>query len=648
VKGDAATGRSWWILRGLGLVLILVATFPGTYTPLETGLDASYRYALNALAETGSVHGRDVVFTYGPLGYLLVPVDVGSNLLHAVAAWLLVHALLAVVLLHRIRSTGRFWPALAFGIPLLLALGLGMPFEYQLLLVVGMLVILSLEEGRGAAPAAASAGMLAAAGLLAKFSLGISALAIVLAGEMARAVQERPWRRWVAASAIAGYGATLFVLSLILFGSPSFFFRWISGSIELASGFSAAMSLPTRLGGLLMGQAAVLVFAVVVLLVRKAEGRLGHAGLVFLVPVLFSFKHGFVRQDLHIGNFFPFLIAAMGILLMQSRARREIAITSAGIAMVGMLAFGTYAQMGAVELPRIGWTLSGGRGLGNLSSLVTLPATRTALAAAGDVNLEKDRLPERWTAIMRASGVRADVYPWEIAYIAANDLDWAPNPLLQTYTAYTRNLDRMSAAHFSEETRPDFLLFEYKGIDMRHPLLDAPATWRSILRHYALLEGELAPPRLLLGAVESRFPPPGEIRLRAKGVSGEWVGVPESGRLLFAEIRMSLRLKGWLDKVLFRIPPVAMDVEYESGKTGSFRILPDTAVNGLLLNYLPSNVDETAGLLLGRAHDRVRRFRIGASGAFSYEPTFDVAWKEAAFPVEYTPSSLPEQQRDPS
>ena len=78
-----------------------------------------------------------------------------------------------------------------------------------------------------------------------------------------------------------------------------------------------------------------------------------------------------------------------------------------------------------------------------------------------------------------------------------------------------------------------------------------------------------------------------------------------------------------------------MEVEYAGGKKTSFRILPSTARNGLLLNYLPATIDDVAGLFLGSSRVRVERFRVGGSGGFSFQPRFGVNWKEADTRIAY-------------
>ena len=55
------------------LLWVAVAALPTPPALLGIGLDASWGYALNIAHTQHLVFGKDVAFTYGPLGYLTVP-----------------------------------------------------------------------------------------------------------------------------------------------------------------------------------------------------------------------------------------------------------------------------------------------------------------------------------------------------------------------------------------------------------------------------------------------------------------------------------------------------------------------------------------------------------------------------------------------
>jgi hypothetical protein len=68
------------------------AAIPLRFHPVTSGLDASWAFALHYFRSNGLLHGSDVAFTYGPFGWLIIPMNVGSNLwpaaLFVIGTWL--------------------------------------------------------------------------------------------------------------------------------------------------------------------------------------------------------------------------------------------------------------------------------------------------------------------------------------------------------------------------------------------------------------------------------------------------------------------------------------------------------------------------------------------------------------------------------
>lgn len=172
-------------------------------------------------------------------------------------------------------------------------------------------------------------------------------------------------------------------------------------------------------------------------------------------------------------------------------------------------------------------------------------------------------------------------------------------------------------------------------IDGRHPLLGAPATWRSVISNYGLALWDSQAGRLLL---KRNMQPSQEITTVVKQENAyinQWIVVPPSDNLLFVDVDMRATFLGTAAKNLFRIPPVYIDLVYESGRAMSYRIIPDTAKNGLLINYLPSNAEELSKLFAGTANDRVVQFKISGPGTIYYDNQIGLTWKGISYAVEF-------------
>ena len=70
-------GQLLWRLMVMVLGIILLS-FPALAMPLFASLDSSWMIGLHEAVKRGFVFGRDVGFTYGPLGYVLFPLNEGT------------------------------------------------------------------------------------------------------------------------------------------------------------------------------------------------------------------------------------------------------------------------------------------------------------------------------------------------------------------------------------------------------------------------------------------------------------------------------------------------------------------------------------------------------------------------------------------
>jgi hypothetical protein len=241
-------------------------------------------------------------------------------------------------------------------------------------------------------------------------------------------------------------------------------------------------------------------------------------------------------------------------------------------------------------------------------------------------------LPAAWLQPLRESpGV--DVLPFELSYIAQYGLRWRPNFILQNYSAYTARLDREVAENIRAGVRaPDMLLLEFIGLDGRHLLLDTPENFRAILARYQVVGVDYARNLLLVRrspAIE-RQPAP---FTSTRATFGQWARVPTAKGKLYARMRFKESLTGRLKHVLWQIPAIHLEVEYAGGRTARFRMLAETASNGILLNSLPANLQDLHDLFYNTVYDEVRRFRITGPGASSYRQQFTIDWALDADPA---------------
>jgi hypothetical protein len=596
----------------LGLVVFL---FPGARGSLGTGLDPSYAFGLNEVAARGLIHGRDVVYTYGPLGTVLLPTaqNAGATLWFRLALF----ALFAVVLARALRRASPK-RGLAFAALLLIAHLTGLRYEYQLLFALALLIAPEVARPNRIPIAAIAGGLLATLFALIKVSLGICALAL-LGGWLVDLALRRPPYAWRSVgSSLGALCASVAVAIPWAFEAPRWAFAWLGFQADLASGFPVAMVVEgsgLEVAADLLGLGVVL--ALWVHAWRTRSPLASYWGVAFPVLIL-AFRHTLVRQGGH-GSIFPsFLLALIAIGVLLAERADEIRASLAGwlaaliVALPAAISFAGPAENSRYELAL------GVRGVENLSAALHPKRDRGRLAA-----IERRALAPP----IRAAGESVDVLPLELSLLAANHLPWVPTPTLQLYLAYSPRLDRWNAEHFRSGKGADLLLVENRAIDRRQMLWDTPETWRAILERYEL-DPRLPRPGWIVLRKRAR---PAAFHLEQSGDQrfelGQPLEVPRSPGWRFAELHIEPSLRGLLAAALWRVPPLFAETTYEDGATKTWRLVPATASGGLLLAPAARNSAELAALWGTEGPPSgVVRLRIFGPGLSAYRSEAHIVW----------------------
>jgi hypothetical protein len=581
--GSAAARAS----RLAACLVALLVTMPGPASSLDGGVDGSWRWAINVLP-TAEIRFGDVVFPYGPLGFVLLPAYAGGKAAWALAAQWTLHALFGLALWRLLRgwSAARGW---LLAVAVVLAHAAGLVYESQLTVcVLALLAPAALGVSRARWPAAA-AGALAGLALLAKLSLGVTALAVTAA----LALPAERTRRRLAATALAAAALSFLAAGGLAFRSPGRAWRWWQGSGEVAAGFAESMSVGGNMGRWWIAVAGLALFGALAGWLSVRRDPLRHLAWLGAPAVVLAFAHATTRLDSeHARLFAPLLLVVFALLLAAARGRA--ALMACGVAALVWTGF---------VAPQVGATSPRSRGavvIGDASRRVraALQPRRAAAHAArrSAAALAPLRLEAAWIADWRASATTVDALPLRLGYLPANGLRWRPNPTLQLFAAMTPALDRRAAAHFCGAAGPQRLLVRFEDIDGRNMVWDTPLTWQAIAACYE--------PDPAAGAAG----PPGSRRVRAlrrreqaavwewralgrvEAPAGEWLPVPAGDGVVVAGLRLERSALGRLAGVLLPVPPVWLEAELTSGRRERWRVVRRTAAAGLQVAPLPDQL----------------------------------------------------------
>jgi hypothetical protein len=606
-------------------------TLPIEYTAASIGLDASWAFGLNYIAARNLTFGKDVLFTYGPLGYIAMPHNIGINLAIATAVRLLVWLVILwqLVVIYRNGLRGRahafvYVTAVVAANKVLIALP-----EYMFIVLLILLVHRLFENPHrtfGLILLAVTVSFLC----LFKFSAYIVSLAIAITYAGWRLLSNRFQLRII----------ELVLLALAIVGGPLAFLAyepsWSSlrayfhGSMQFAIGYSEVMSLPTP------SKAAFFLLALTAIFCA-ALGYAAAKRLISIFPAMlavilyfFAFKHGFVRSDEgHLVPFYAFSFVLFAYLLCQL----TVGLRQAAGYGLGYLVFGIIcmAAIGAIPGRRASWW-SPREVLQKTSLLTDWNEIGRRLDVITTQSIDLTRLIPSYLPLI--SGRRVTILPYELSYGATGQVDLEPAYVLQSYSAFTNWLDLRMADRFRTRDSIDYVLLEWKTVDNRHPAFDTPATWASLYENYQpvshtandlLLARRAKPVLASLQEISTTIVEP-----------GAWVEVPRRNHAVSATISMPLTSKGRVVRTVKKIGAVYIHCEVESGLHLRFRVPPDVLQYPFMINAVGTNAASMWDIWReGRSHDRVVRIKLTGEGVEMYRTPAIAFFEDPRRPIDF-------------
>jgi hypothetical protein len=624
-------------LKAVLAVYVSLLAFPVFYFSLNTySVDPAWQFAINYFFDRGIIFGREVVWTYGPLGFLVVPHNVGHNLALATVvlglAWAGFTASLAYILIKNeigLEQLGVFAVCFALGgQPLYRIFDLDTYICFMSLLLLSMSFKVRWWRGCFFVSVFISVFL-----MFIKFTSGVISLSAVFSFSLIATYVDRG--KFCKSILYPAVGVPALFTAAYLIYNPSFpdMVLYLRGAYEISSGYNVAMSLRGgNIGLALLGLTIVLYSALAYLLYRNRQESF-YIALMFIPPLFFAYKHGFVRQDDHMRVYFSTVLMLLGIILMFTRPRgRAERAKLYGIAMaIVMICFHELTPS-----PHLTGKITGAENLKNMISAARLSRTKELLRTVEERKLRANLLPGEIRAEVGSNPV--GILGWNLSYAAANSLNFSPFPVVQPYSAYTRYLDRLNSEFLEhEETAPAYLLFDEKlSIDRRLSLFDVPSVWRSVLNWYDVVyDDPFSSMQAVLMKRRAAARHSVDISIGSYVYrSGELIEVPFSEVPLLAKITLDLNLKGRVAKLFFRVPEVMMTMFAVDGRAmDEVRVVPDTLGNGILISAVPLTFRQLVRMLQGGdPGPKVRKVRFSGRGLSYYKETVSVEFLRMTSP----------------
>lgn len=600
----------WW--GAFALFLITSFSLSGTSLPTMSGIDASWQASIEYAAVHKLQFGRDIVFTYGPLGFLGSQCSQGHFILLRVLFAFVWAVLTACALLHAVRAgKGPVRALLLVWIILFASFG---DLEQNAFFVMAWCSVLLLDRHLKVPVSAAIASLLALLSLI-KFTLFLGAV-ITVACFLIHRAGERHIRQ--AATPILSFVVSLVFFWKILGQEIGNLWPWLYRNLELSAGYSEAMSIAPKPAVLVFSLVAMALFLFMVFRSASMDGFSLQKSMVPAVVTLYVFlawKQGIVRADeMHMLRFVLVLPLLAAILIIH----RDLSEKPVYAGRLFMAAFtGLIIASGLSVYLLEGRQLTGRfvgfpRNLALQFSIAKQAATGNFKDCFEALNpVPRDiSLPEAKALIGDSTVDVMNSLTWAAM---SNGMNYRPRPVIQGYAAYTPYLQQLNRAFMQSDKRPDWLLMMMETIDGKIPTMDDNLLYPWVLRNY---RPEGIDGRFLLLRLTSPhpLPPPQELVSEQVLNFGEPVATSGwSGSVLLCQLEIETTLLGKLAGIFYQRPHLSLDIDF-AGRRMTRRLNPASSREGVLLNPLIVSIPDLVAYYNG-SPPQMDSFTVSRSGS---------------------------------
>lgn len=580
-----------WVGRTLtaaGLVFLWASLLWLPRVASITFFDNSWQESLNYFTVHHLQAGRDFVFTYGPLGYLSTGAFHPATFGLAIVWEIVVKSILVFLLVASLKNVRWSMKAVVFATAFLL---LPHSYDAQYILIL-LLVGLKLLKTQNLWLILSGTSLLAVLSLV-KFTFAWLSGAILLIVVLDRLCR----RNWFPASTVAVAFPCLILLIWLLAGqSINNLPAYITTSVEFLRFYSEFMSAKPALASDLIGFVPI-IFVVIdlILILRLADLKKQLSRVAILAVVVATlWKAGFVRADSHMFVYFALMpiIVIVGLTFAKiNRMRFFLALSSIILCFIGALA----PFSGEMTKTK-----------SNFRTLIRPGQARQQLEKKYSEALSLERLP-KLSKIIGTDSV--DVISYGQRAVMANEWNWTPRPVFQSYAAGSPRLQQLNADFFNSPKAPTYILYQLETIDDRLPTLDDGLSMRSLLSWYNPIGSEDTYQLLKRREVPRQVIESSSQRIQAK--LGDQIPVANSDtKYVFAKVKVELSVIGRIEALLTRSQRLEIAVTIDNTVTHYYRFVPSMGTSEFLLSPLPEEAAEIPSLINNTLDRRITSFAI--------------------------------------
>lgn len=543
------------------IIIIFLCTFPNFIVKISSGLDPSWVQALNFFVGSKYKFGEDIIFTYGPLGFLNSACSF-KNVIIGCIFWIILHFFNMYLIYDTLKYKNNIQKIL-----FTLFITFACPFSGEYYLnFLGIILIAKMWYEDKRKYIYVYDGLLGIVFLykFSNFTLLFIEFIFYIVCDIIKIKK-------IYKDNIIGLllGIVVIPVSYIIY-NPSLrgLINYIKGGYEITSGFNIGMSYFYKDAYIIWAFLVFILYIMLLIFSYKNNNKKDWLFLLILLPTLFiAYKHGFVRADDHIyiSIFCLLWISAIIVIFTFNENNSLYKYTLISIGLISMI-LSTHNFSSIISIMK-----------NNIFDLPQKVVESKYMNGSKYIEKIEDEI------LYKIGNGTVTIYPYEISYILANELNYRPMPIIQIYSAYTPYLDKLNAEFFNiDEKAPKYIIFSSETIDKRLPFIEAPETYKAIYENYTIVN--YTDNFLLLERLENK-------KILNKQLIHNEIK-DKSDQIIIdnydiININMELNILGKLAKILWKVPEVNLNVEYKNDENRSGRIIPENLSGDVLINSLP-------------------------------------------------------------
>lgn len=573
-------------------------------------MDASFSWAINYLFHFDFKTLSQIYCTYGPLGFLKKPVAIGNNFIIAILLFSVLKIFLINLLTFEFFNVKKWHNILPI---ILIALVTNLDTTF----ILSATLCFSIFYKRNNWLFLAIGGIISLIALFIKPSFGFASIGVGLFCLIAILNQNKDFKK-----VLYSIGLSILIcllVSFVIFKDAFYFISFLSNTLFITRGYSASLSLFPNNNWLLITTFIGCVLLIPIF-VKDKEIKLFY---FFLIPPLFiAWKYAMVREDYsHYNYLIDFAFLLFGMLFLVAKKYDKLKIGVLSLFAISSLILNAYNIEGYNNNYSIKM-----HGIKNIKPwLISFSEHENSFKNISANNIEVKKLP---TVIKNEIDTNAiDVFPWELTYIASNQLNWKPRKSLMSLhmSGYHESI---SAKDINFNNGPEYVLFHWKkdsmngnfgSIDYRHLYNDSPTIIYNLLKDYSLSIYDKKVGLFKKNKIKNLKEP---IRLfdEEKSVN-EWIDVPEKKGIVRLKLEVDYNILGNLKSLTYKGEAFYIEYLMVTNETRKYRFIPSIAENGLWVSPLFKSVEDDFDL------SEVKKIRISTSNDKMIKSIIKLKWE---------------------